>query len=61
MVGEPIQNNFILCILQAFETGMTIPKSVGWEKNAAGKLAPRLADLAPMMDPKRYRFIAAKD
>lgn len=40
---------------------MTIPKSVGWEKNAAGKLAPRLADLAPMMDPKRYRVVAAKD
>jgi ubiquitin-like modifier-activating enzyme ATG7 len=29
------------------------PKSVGWEKNAAGKLGPRLADLAPLMDPKR--------
>ncbi|KAG2182354.1 hypothetical protein INT43_007284 [Umbelopsis isabellina] len=31
----------------------SIPKSVGWEKNSAGKLAPRLADLAPMMDPKK--------
>ncbi|KAH9469601.1 hypothetical protein MJO29_003763 [Puccinia striiformis f. sp. tritici] len=27
--------------------------AVGWEKNAAGKLGPRMADLAPMMDPIR--------
>ncbi|KAG0337444.1 Autophagy protein 7 [Podila horticola] len=30
-----------------------IPKAVGWEKNAQGKLGPRLADLAPLMDPVR--------
>lgn len=30
-----------------------IPKAVGWEKNAQGKLGPRLADLAPLMDPAR--------
>lgn len=29
------------------------PSAVGWEKNPQGKLAPRLADLAPMMDPAR--------
>ena len=29
------------------------PSAVGWEKNPQGKLGPRLADLAPMMDPKR--------
>ncbi|PFH53317.1 hypothetical protein AMATHDRAFT_45591 [Amanita thiersii Skay4041] len=29
------------------------PSAVGWEKNTQGKLAPRVADLAPMMDPKR--------
>ncbi|TPX68561.1 hypothetical protein SpCBS45565_g03085 [Spizellomyces sp. 'palustris'] len=29
------------------------PKSVGWEKSAAGKLGSRLADLAPLMDPER--------
>ncbi|KAL5639969.1 hypothetical protein ACGC1H_006511 [Rhizoctonia solani] len=29
------------------------PAAVGWEKNTQGKLAPRLADLAPMMDPTR--------
>ncbi|KAF9173583.1 Autophagy protein 7 [Mortierella sp. AD011] len=29
------------------------PKAVGWEKNAQGKLGPRLADLAPLMDPTR--------
>ncbi|KAJ7108516.1 hypothetical protein C8R44DRAFT_713725 [Mycena epipterygia] len=29
------------------------PTAVGWEKNPQGKLAPRVADLAPMMDPVR--------
>jgi len=27
------------------------PSAVGWEKNVQGKLGPRVADLAPMMDP----------
>jgi ubiquitin-like modifier-activating enzyme ATG7 len=34
-------------------TSTFIPKIVGWEKNTSGKLGPRLADLAPMMDPKQ--------
>jgi ubiquitin-like modifier-activating enzyme ATG7 len=29
------------------------PAAVGWEKNPQGKLGPRVADLAPMMDPAR--------
>lgn len=29
------------------------PTAVGWEKNVVGKLGARVADLAPMMDPKR--------
>jgi ubiquitin-like modifier-activating enzyme ATG7 len=29
------------------------PGAVGWEKNVQGKLGPRVADLAPMMDPRR--------
>ena len=29
------------------------PTAVGWEKNPQGKLGPRAADLAPMMDPRR--------
>ncbi|RUS13392.1 LOW QUALITY PROTEIN: hypothetical protein BC937DRAFT_95397, partial [Endogone sp. FLAS-F59071] len=27
------------------------PKAVGWEKGVKGNLAPRMADLAPLMDP----------
>lgn len=34
------------------------PNAVGWEKNVQGKLGPRVADLAPMMDPTRYDFLA---
>ncbi|KAJ3480138.1 hypothetical protein NLI96_g8565 [Meripilus lineatus] len=30
------------------------PAAVGWEKNVQGKLGPRMADLAPMMDPTRH-------
>lgn len=26
---------------------------VGWERNASGKLAPKMADLGPLMDPNR--------
>eukprot|EP00741_Cyanophora_paradoxa_P020900 tig00021318_g20176.t1 len=29
------------------------PKAAGWERNGAGALAPRLADLGPVMDPAR--------
>ncbi|KAG9294887.1 hypothetical protein G9A89_003227 [Geosiphon pyriformis] len=29
-----------------------IPKAVGWEKNSQGKLGPRIADLAPLMNPE---------
>ena len=29
------------------------PQAVGWERNKAGKLASRIADLGPMMDPTR--------
>jgi len=29
------------------------PTAIGWEKNSENKLGPRLADLAPLMDPKR--------
>ncbi|RKO93251.1 hypothetical protein BDK51DRAFT_3520, partial [Blyttiomyces helicus] len=29
------------------------PKSIGWEKDSTGKLGPRAADLAPLMDPTR--------
>ncbi|KAF8597544.1 ubiquitin-like conjugating enzyme [Ceratobasidium sp. AG-I] len=37
----------------ASTTDSARPAAVGWEKNPQGKLAPRLADLAPMMDPTR--------
>ncbi|KAJ4468282.1 hypothetical protein J3R30DRAFT_3688002 [Lentinula aciculospora] len=35
------------------ENATTRPSAVGWEKNVHGKLGPRMADLAPMMDPVR--------
>lgn len=37
------------------------PQAVGWERNKAGKLASRMVDLGPMMDPARlvarYRLL----
>jgi ubiquitin-like modifier-activating enzyme ATG7 len=38
--------------------GIARPGVVGWERNPAGKLGARVADLAPMMDPTRcvHRF-----
>ncbi|KAH6901750.1 autophagy protein 7 [Coprinopsis sp. MPI-PUGE-AT-0042] len=35
------------------EDGNARPGAVGWERNPAGKLGARVADLAPMMDPTR--------
>ena len=29
------------------------PGIVGWEKNDKGRLGPRMADLAPLMDPTK--------
>ncbi len=31
----------------------TLPSGVGWERNTQGKLAPKIADLGPLMDPKK--------
>lgn len=28
--------------------------AVGWEKDLRGKMAPRMADLGSMMDPKQF-------
>ncbi|KAF9426171.1 Autophagy protein 7 [Podila epigama] len=38
---------------ESFYAGYDDSQAVGWEKNAQGKLGPRLADLAPLMDPAR--------
>ena len=37
------------------------PTAVGWEKNTQGKLGPRVADLAPMMDPTRFLTSPSSD
>ncbi|KAI0299660.1 E1-like protein-activating [Multifurca ochricompacta] len=40
-------------VLRGGPTSAERPSAVGWEKNVQGKLGARVADLAPMMDPKR--------
>jgi ubiquitin-like modifier-activating enzyme ATG7 len=40
-------------VLRGGPTSVEKPSAVGWEKNVQGKLGPRVADLAPMMDPRR--------
>ena len=40
-------------VLRGGPTSSEKPSSVGWEKNVQGKVGARVADLAPMMDPKR--------
>ncbi|KAH9057485.1 hypothetical protein EDB87DRAFT_1751384 [Lactarius vividus] len=40
-------------VLRGGPAGADKPSAVGWEKNVQGKLGARVADLAPMMDPKR--------
>jgi len=44
-------------ILRGGPTGAEKQNVVGWEKNVQGKLGPRVADLAPMMDPKRSDLV----
>ncbi|KAK0552025.1 Autophagy protein 7 [Tilletia horrida] len=39
--------------LTALAADSTKPSAVGWERNAQGKLAPKVADLGPLMDPTR--------
>ena len=43
------------CVSLPSEGGLLVerPHVVGWERNKAGKLASRIADLGPMMDPAR--------
>lgn len=45
-------------VAEQTESALHRPATVGWEKNTQGKLAPRMADLAPMMDPVRCATIA---
>ena len=35
-----------------------VPKITGWERNATGKLASKIASLGEYMDPKRYVYYA---
>ncbi|KAI9320180.1 E1-like protein-activating enzyme Gsa7p/Apg7p [Dichotomocladium elegans] len=45
-------------ILNAELPSSSNPKSVGWERNGQQKLAPRVADLGPLMDPLRQVITA---
>ena len=49
--GDALSSRF--GILHGGPTSAEKPSAVGWEKNVQGKLGARVADLAPMMDPKR--------
>lgn len=43
-----------LAVITTAEGNLTSkPSVVGWEKTVQGKLAPRVADLGGMMDPRR--------
>jgi len=46
-------NNVIMSFALSGTLSSEMPNVVGWERNAQSKLSPRLADLAPMMDPRR--------
>ncbi|RUP47568.1 hypothetical protein BC936DRAFT_145578 [Jimgerdemannia flammicorona] len=43
----------VLGVDEVVRTGVECPKVVGWEKGVKGNLAPRMADLAPLMDPAK--------
>jgi ubiquitin-like modifier-activating enzyme ATG7 len=43
----------VVSLAPAAEAEAGRPQVVGWEKNGAGKMGARMADLAPMMDPVR--------
>ncbi|KAH9829401.1 uncharacterized protein C8Q71DRAFT_911931 [Rhodofomes roseus] len=53
--GAPFKSRFGVVSQGAGEVAVQTwkPTAVGWEKNVQGKLGPRVADLAPMMDPTR--------
>ncbi|PWN43344.1 putative APG7-component of the autophagic system [Ceraceosorus guamensis] len=56
-VGSDASNQVVAkgrTVLLAYEAGQPArPNAVGWERNSQGKLAPKMADLSPLMDPKR--------
>ncbi|CAO1627379.1 unnamed protein product [Sympodiomycopsis kandeliae] len=39
--------------LAPLSTDTANPASIGWERNPQGKVAPKVSDLGPLMDPKR--------
>ncbi|KAG0150179.1 hypothetical protein CROQUDRAFT_652589 [Cronartium quercuum f. sp. fusiforme G11] len=60
---DPLTSNPITTVARSLVTLIELPdqevqseerpSAIGWEKNSAGKLGPKLADLGPMMDPTR--------
>ncbi|KAG0331401.1 Autophagy protein 7 [Podila humilis] len=51
--GDISSSKLLVAKLESYTQITETPKAVGWEKNAQGKAGPRLADLAPLMDPAR--------
>ncbi|PWN21726.1 E1-like protein-activating [Microstroma glucosiphilum] len=39
--------------IAATQSDSARPVAIGWERNTQGKLAPKVADLGPLMDPRR--------
>lgn len=51
--GSSINSTSSASLPVATSTSTTQPIVVGWERNTSGKLAPKMADLGPLMDPSR--------
>ena len=52
--GSASRKAFVTALSPAEAQASDKPQTTGWERNKAGKLVSRVADLGPMMDPSRW-------